>query len=301
MSKELKIGIFAVAILVVSFFMINYLRGEDIFNREIEVTSRFDQLEGLVASAPVYIKGYKAGKVIEVTYDKNTEDFEVTCSVSKDFRIPEDSRMTIYSVDIMGGKGVRIDLGTSAQSVQDGGTLAPYFEPGLMDGLAGGVGPLLEKVSNTLDSLSVTVAGVNKMLSDENQASFRGTLAHLERTMANVSAVSATVEGKSDELEDFMENLSALSHKLGAIADKADTAVGGVSDLVASLNESDIQSIVTSFKVLLENINDPDGTIRKLLVDNSVYDSVDALLSDVDTLIRKIQENPKKYIKISVF
>lgn len=301
MSKELKIGIFAVAILVVSFFMINYLRGEDIFNREIEVTSRFDQLEGLVASAPVYIKGYKAGKVSEVTYDKNTEDFEVTCSVSKDFRIPEDSRMTIYSVDIMGGKGVRIDLGTSAQSVQDGGTLAPYFEPGLMDGLAGGVGPLLEKVSNTLDSLSVTVAGVNKMLSDENQASFRGTLAHLERTMANVSAVSATVEGKSDELEDFMENLSALSHKLGAIADKADTAVGGVSDLVTSLNESDIQSIVTSFKVLLENINDPDGTIGKLLVDNSVYDSVDALLSDVDTLIRKIQENPKKYIKISVF
>lgn len=301
MSKELKIGIFAVAILVVSFFMINYLRGEDIFNREIEVTSRFDQLEGLVASAPVYIKGYKAGKVSEVTYDKNTEDFEVTCSVSKDFRIPEDSRMTIYSVDIMGGKGVRIDLGTSAQSVQDGGTLAPYFEPGLMDGLAGGVGPLLEKVSNTLDSLSVTVAGVNKMLSDENQASFRGTLAHLERTMANVSAVSATVEGKSDELEDFIENLSALSHKFGAIADKADTAVGGVSDLVASLNESDIQSIVTSFKVLLENINDPDGTIGKLLVDNSVYDSVDALLSDVDTLIRKIQENPKKYIKISVF
>lgn len=301
MSKELKIGIFAVAILVVSFFMINYLRGEDIFNREIEVTSRFDQLEGLVASAPVYIKGYKAGKVSEVTYDKNTEDFEVTCSVSKDFRIPEDSRMTIYSVDIMGGKGVRIDLGTSAQSVQDGGTLAPYFEPGLMDGLAGGVGPLLEKVSNTLDSLSVTVAGVNKMLSDENQESFRGTLAHLERTMANVSAVSATVEGKSDELEDFMENLSALSHKFGAIADKADTAVGVVSDLVASLNESDIQSIVTSFKVLLENINDPDGTIGKLLVDNSVYDSVDALLSDVDTLIRKIQENPKKYIKISVF
>ncbi len=301
MSKELKIGIFAVAILVVSFFMINYLRGEDIFNREIEVTSRFGQLEGLVASAPVYIKGYKAGKVSEVTYDKNTEDFEVTCSVSKDFRIPEDSRMTIYSVDIMGGKGVRIDLGTSAQSVQDGGTLAPYFEPGLMDGLAGGVGPLLEKVSNTLDSLSVTVAGVNKMLSDENQESFRGTLAHLERTMANVSAVSATVEGKSDELEDFIENLSALSHKFGAIVDKADTAVGGVSDFVASLNESDIQSIVTSFKVLLENINDPDGTIGKLLVDNSVYDSVDALLSDVDTLIRKIQENPKKYIKISVF
>ena len=72
MSKELKIGVFAVTVLVASFFMLNYLRGEDIFNREIEVSSRFEELEGLVASAPVYIKGYKAGKVSEVNYDRNT-------------------------------------------------------------------------------------------------------------------------------------------------------------------------------------------------------------------------------------
>ena len=49
------------------------------------------------------------------------------------------------------------------------------------------------------------------------------------------------------------------------------------------------------------NMNDPDGTIGKLFVDNSVYDSVDALLSDVDILVKKIQENPKKYIRLSVF
>ena len=58
MSKEVKIGTFAVTILVASFFLINYLRGEDIFNREIEISSRFENVEGLVASAPVFIKGY---------------------------------------------------------------------------------------------------------------------------------------------------------------------------------------------------------------------------------------------------
>ena len=61
MSKEVKIGSFAVAILVASFFLINYLRGEDIFNREIEVSSRFETVEGLVASAPVFVQGYNAG------------------------------------------------------------------------------------------------------------------------------------------------------------------------------------------------------------------------------------------------
>ena len=59
-SKEFKIGFFAIAVLVVSFFLINYLRGEDIFNKEIEVSARFGKVEGLVPSAPVFIKGYKA-------------------------------------------------------------------------------------------------------------------------------------------------------------------------------------------------------------------------------------------------
>lgn len=301
MKKEFKLGLFAVIIMVASFFLINYLRGEDIFNKEMELVSRYENVEGLVASAPVFIKGYKAGKVTEVVYDSDTEDFKVVCSVSKDFRIPADSRMTIYAVDIMGGKGIRIDLGQAEASAQDGDSLTPAFEAGLMDGLAGSMGPLLEKVGNTLDSLSVTVSGVNRMLSDENQAAFKHTLAHLERTMSNVSNISDSVEGKSDELEAFIDDLSVLSGKFGSIADKVDTTMGDVSSMVSALDENDIKEIVSSFRTLLENINDPDGTIGKLLVDNSVYESVDELLSDVDTLVKKIQENPKKYIKISVF
>ena len=85
------------------------------------------------------------------------------------------------------------------------------------------------------------------------------------------------------------------------MVEKADSLVGGASDFMATLNESDIAAVVESFKALLENINDPDGSIGKLLVDGSVYDSVDELLTDVDLLVKKIQENPKKYLKISVF
>ena len=96
MSKELKIGVFAVTILIVSYFLINYLRGEDIFNNEIELSSRYENVEGLLPSAPVYIKGYKAGKVSEVLYVPETGDFKVTCSIDKDFMIPTDSRMTIH-------------------------------------------------------------------------------------------------------------------------------------------------------------------------------------------------------------
>lgn len=301
MSKELKIGVFAVAILIVSYFLINYLRGEDIFNNEIELSSRYENVEGLLPSAPVYIKGYKAGKVSEVLYVPETGDFKVTCSIDKDFMIPTDSRMTIYSVDIMGGKGVRIDLGHSEEAAEDGGILEPAFEAGLMDGLARGVGPLIEKVSSTLDSLSVTIGGVNRLLSDGNQASITRTLAHLEKTMSSLGRLAGSFEGKSDELEAVIDNMAVLSERLKSISVKADSTIDGVDTIVTSLSESDLVGVVASLNSLLESMNDPEGTIGKLFVDDSVYDSVDSLLNDVDILIRKIQENPKKYLRISVF
>lgn len=300
-KKELKIGIFVVVVLVASFFVINYLRGRDLFNREIEVVSYFETVDGLAESAPVTIKGYKAGKVTAVEYLSGEGNFKVVCSVLKEFEIPSDSRMTIYATDIMGSKGVKIDLGKSEQMISDGQTIEPAFEAGLLDGLASQVTPLLQKVNNTIDSLTVTVSGINALLSEANQTSISNTLVHLERTMKDVSAVAASIEGRSDDLNAFITNLSTLSAKLNSIVEKVDGTVDGVNDVIGEIHEADLEGVVESFHSLLKNINDPDGTIGKLLVDGSVYDSLDALLTDVDSLVRKIEENPKKYMKLSVF
>ena len=287
MKKELKIGIFVVSVIVASFFVLNYLRGEDIFDREYKLMSRYDNVEGLVASSPVYIKGFKAGKVIDVSYDTDKGDFVVKCSVSKDFVIPSDSKMFIYGVDIMGTKGVKIDLGTSDVAISDGQYLSSGFEAGLMDSVAGNITPLLE--------------GVNRLLSESNQSSLSRTLMHVEKTMANLRSLSSAINGKSAEITALVDNLYDFSSKLGALTEKVDTAMTGVGEIIQTVNDSDINGVITSFKTLLDNINDPDGSICKLMNSDSVYNSVDSLLSDVNVLVNKIQENPRKYLKISVF
>lgn len=300
-AKELKIGIFVVVILTASFFLVNYLRGEDIFNKEYKITGKYENVEGLVPSAPVFIKGFKAGKVTEVNYITEDGEFEVVCSVSSSFPVPTDSKMVIYAVDLMGGKGVKIALGEAEESAEDGAQLETAFEAGLVDELGASIKPLLAKVGNTLDSLSVLVSGVNTMLSEENVRRIDGTLANLEKTMASVKGIAATINGKSAELEAFMDNLSAFSGKLEGLSEKVDTTITGFNGVVDQLNEADIKGLVASFKELVENINDPDGSINKLMKDDSVYNSVDSLLNDVNILVKKIQENPRKYLKISVF
>ena len=300
-SKEFKIGGFVVVVLVVSFFVINYLRGVDIFNREIVVSSRFDDLEGLVESAPVYIKGYKAGKVSDVSYCPEDSGFTVTCSISKEFAVPADSRMVIYGVDIMGGKGIRIDLGESEQMIPDGGVLQGDCEADMLSSLSDGLTPLLSKVNTTLDSLAVTVSSVNQTLSEQNRISISNTLRHLEMTMADVNGIAEGLGGRSEQINAFIDDLGDIADRIVVLTEKADTLVGNLAGITGSVSEADIRELVSSFKTVLENINDPDGTVGKLLVDGSVYDSLDSLLSDVDSLVNKIQENPRKYIKISVF
>lgn len=301
MKKELKIGIFAVTVLAVSFFVLNYLRGEDIFNREAEYVSSYSNVEGLVASAPVYIKGYKAGKVTDVIYEASEDRFYVTCSVSKQFAVPADSKMMIYSVDIMGGKGVRLDLGDAVEMAADGDTLASGFEAGLMDGLSSEIGPLLSKVGMAVDSLSVTISGVNGILTEKNRSRISNSLANLEHTLANVKDISANIDGKSEQIDVFIDNLAALSTQLGALVAKADSTMVGASKFIGSVNEADIAGTVESLKRLVDNISNPEGSVGRLLTEDDVYNSVDSLLSDIDDLISKIKENPKKYLKISVF
>lgn len=301
MTKEFRIGVFVVAVLAVTFFVINFLRGKDLLGREMEVRAYYDNVEGLLPSAPVYIKGYKAGAVTDVVYQPEDGRFEVLCSIQKRFTVPADSKMVIYGVDIMGGKGVRIDLGTSGTAVSGGAELEGTYEPDLMSALSAGIAPLLEKVTGAVDTISNVASGINRILAEADPQSISRSLAHLERTMSNVEHLSGRIDGKSEELATLIENLSSVSVKLGAVMEKADTAMTNVAGVTAALNESDIAGIAASFRQLLDKLQDPDGSLGKLLSDDSVYNSVDSLLADIDSLVKKIEESPKKYIKISVF
>lgn len=300
-SKELKIGIFVVLVLVMSFLVINFLRQKDLFNRDLDISARYGNIQGLTVSAPVSIKGYKAGAVSDITYDAGTGTFIVTCSVRKYFNLPEDTRMVIYSADIMGSKGVELVPGTSDVLLEDGAEIQGEIRTDLLESLKGDIVPLVGKVSAAVDSLNVTVGNINRALDDENLAGITSAIRHLDRTMANVEHISSVLDGRSEEIDALLANLGSMSSTLTSVVEKADSAMTDIGGVAATLNESDIEGLVSSFRSLLASIQDPDGTIGKLITDGKVYDSFESLLSDIDSLVKKIEENPKKYIRISVF
>ena len=301
LNREFKIGCFVLTVLAVSFFVINFLRGKDIFNREISIAASYDNVEGLVPSDPVYIKGYKAGSVSSVEYNPETDRFDVICSVLKKFRIPADSKMTIYSRDIMGGKAIRIDQGKSSVNVSDGDSLASDVQPDMLASVAEQITPLLARVSDMVENLDSVTSSVNSVLSRENRDGIASIIQNLERTVAEAEKISSAVGDRSGKLGLFIDNLTQLGGKLDSIAVKADRSMSDVNTVTAALSRSDIEGLAVSFKELLESMRNPDGTFGRLLSEDEIYESVSSLVEEADSLLKKIQENPKKYIRISVF
>ncbi len=300
-QKEIKIGIFVVVILVGSFFVINYLRGKDIFNREIEIKGYFEDVAGLVPSAVVQYRGFKAGQVSSVEYCPETDNFEVVCAIGKQFRIPADSKMTIFSTSIMGGKGILLETGSSGNMVKDGDELPVGVQADLVESLASNIGPIMSGLEDMLVKLDSTIAGVNALLGEENRGNITHAVADLKKTMTNVAALTSSLNSRSSDITAFISELGNISVSLASVVDKADVAMDGLGKFAENLGKSDIDALVNSVTNLSESIQNPEGSIGKFLHEGNIYNSADSLVNELNDLISKIKENPKKYMKITVF
>ncbi len=300
-SREFKIGAFVVIVLALTFFVINFLRGKDLFNQEMDVVARFENVNGLLPAAPLTVRGFKAGAVTDVEYDRDRDDFVVTCSVKREFRIPKDSRLVICSTDIMGGKGTRIDLGSSSELLEDGGELVSGLDGDLIASLSEHIGPLMEGLSSAFIQVNELLGNVNDVLCEETKEDIGRTLKHARAMMAHLEKVSGRMERKMPEVESFISGLSTLSEQLGTVVSSADSAMVNVRDITAEVKEMDLGATLDSLNQLLKEIQNPEGTIGRVLKDGQLYDSVDSLVVNLTDLVRKMQENPKKYMRISVF
>ena len=296
MKRETKIGVFAALVLLSTFLIINYLRGSDVFDKEITLISHYPEIEGLEPSNPVIIKGYKAGSVSRVSYNPETGMFDVAISVLKKISIPEDSKMIIHSVDLMGGKGIRIDLGTSSVMAGNKDELQSGYAPDLVSSLTNLIGPLIEKLSGMLDSLGTTAENLNRILLAVDESKVKSSIAHLEGTLSNVDRFSGMLAGNAESVDSLIANLQDVSARLVTICGGAHRAV----DNVGKVAEADLQGLVASLKALSDRLNSTEGSIGRLVNDPEAYDSLNSLLSDVDSLVKRIEADPKKYLKFKV-
>lgn len=301
LSRVQATGLFVLLTLIVTFAVINFLRGEDLFNRTTTYYANFSNVDGLAVTGPVYIKGLKVGMVEGIEYEMEKDIFEVEFKVKSKFRIPVNSVAEIYSADIMGSKALRVALGDSKTYAGGGDTLAANFVPDMITSLLAEFGPMKVQVEHLLGNLNRTLDNVNNLLDSAATEQLQGSFANLNSTLANTSKLSGTLKDMAPQLQEIVENLQLLSDGLGQSAGDIQGSLENVNEITSQLSKADLGKAVESLRNLSEKLQDPQGSVGKLLSTDSLHNSVDNLIKDLDILIQKITENPKKYIKVSVF
>lgn len=301
LSRVQAIGLFVLLTLIVTFAVINFLRGEDIFNRSTTYYAKFSNVDGLAVTGPVYVKGLKVGMVEGIEYDMERDIFEVEFKVKSQFKVPGNSVAEIYSADIMGSKAMRVVFGDSKTYAKGGDTLSANYVPDMVATLLSEIGPLKMQAEALLVNLNRTLDNVNMLLDSAARKDLQGSFANLNRTLANASQLSAALNGISPELEEIMENLEVLAKGLGQSAGDIQGSLANVNEITSQLSQAELGKAVESLRSLSEKLQDPNGSMGKLMATDSLHRAVNNLLQDVDILVQRITENPKKYIKVSVF
>ena len=201
----------------------------------------------------------------------------------------------------MGGKGILLETGESADIAKDGDELSVAVQADLVESLAANIGPIMDALDSALVKLDKTLGAVNNLLGEENRGNITLAIADLKRTMTNVAALTGSLNSRSSDIETFISELGAVSIKLASIVEKADGAMDDLGKFAGNLEKSDIEGLVKSITNLSESIQNPDGSMGKFLHDGNIYNSADSLINELNDLISKMKENPKKYMKISVF
>lgn len=298
-NKSIRIGLFVLITLIATFLLINFLKGNDFLKGKHTYYTYFEQVEGLNPASAVYIRGFKAGSLKGIDYLREEGRFKVEISIKEDFLIPEDSRAVLFSADILGGRAIRILEGTSPKAAKNGSTLPGEIIPDALGSLMNALPTVAQDASMLMSDLRQTLSHVNRMLGEESQAHLSNILRHLEDTSRQLNSLTAAVD--QQQIHQIVTNISQISNRLDSTMITTNRAMQHVEEMAGQLSQAELDQLVGSLKNLSDGLQNPEGSFGKLMHNDSLHHSVVGLVGSLDSLIQKIEENPKKYLKISVF
>ena len=308
-SKELIIGVCVILALVILFFGINYLKGINLFKPANFYVVEYDNVGGLETAAAVTINGYKVGQVREIDFNfEHPGKIKVTLALSENLRVPEDSRAVIEN-SLLGGPSIVIRIGTSPKMIPVGGVIKGGTATDLMSRVNDEVLPTVTNILPTLDSLMVdlnsTAANINTL---SGHPALMTSVNRLDEITANIAALSGQLKNSlGTSVPGLMRNAHSITVNLDSMSRNMAQLSYNLKNLPVDATMEDLNVIMGNLKglsanleTLSDNLNNPEGTVGKMMNDPQLYNNLQRVTADIDSLIVDIKRNPKRYISIKL-
>ena len=288
-TKEVRIGIAGIAALCILVYGINYLKGINMFKPSSYFYVKFQNVNGLTKSSPVFADGFRVGIVRDLYYDY-TQPGKVVAEIDVDpeLRIPKGSTAEL-AAEMLGGVKMNLLLANNPrEKYQIGDTIPGVLNNGMMESVA----KLMPQIESMLPKLDSILTSLNNIVGDK---SIPSTLHSIETTTANLAVVSSQMKGL------MSKDIPQLTGKLNTIGDNFVAISGNLKEIDYSAIFQKVDATLANVKMITEKLNSKDNTIGLLFNDPALYNNLNATTENAASLLEDLKAHPKRYGHFSLF
>lgn len=298
MKNEVKTGLLVILGIGLFIFGYNYLKSNDLFVNDRTFYAVYDDVEGVVNGTPVTVNGYPVGSITDISFfKKNT--LLVKFRVENDIKFSINSLAQIYETGLIGGKALAIiPAMDNSRIAVSRDTLNSSIAPGLTDLVNEKLTPLQENIEMMIVSANNVLEKINSVFDDSTRANLRTSVSDFSETISDLKETSSLIKSIAEK------NKLSINNSLKNINEISDN----LSSITGDINNSDLEKTLLNLKsssdnlsIILKNINSGNGTLSKLILNDSLFNNLNNASESIDLLLEDIRLNPKRYIHFSVF
>lgn len=294
-TKEFIIGLSVIVAALVLFFGIEFLKGINLFRPANYYYAYYSNVDGLAVASPVQVNGYKVGQVREIIYDyENPGKIKVLLAMDKKVSIPVDSYAEMGQT-MLSGAFINLKMGTSPKKLAVGGEIPSGAASGLMESLSNEVMPAIGRIMPKIDSL---LSNLNTLVADP------ALLQSIQRLDGITGNVLGMTEGLSNtmrrDIPVVMRDARSITHQIDSVSANLLGLSITLRQLPIATTMANVNDITANLSKFSAKLNSSTSTLGRLTDDDELYQRLNQVSADIDSLIVDIKRNPKRYISIKL-
>ena len=289
-KKEVQIGLLAILAVALAYVGINFLKGIEIFKKSTTYYAHFDNLSSVTVATPVLVSGFKVGTVRSVSFDY-ARGYGATVELSLDphVRITPESQVRIKVNPLSGSELVLRIEPHGARFLAEGDTIPSISPEG--DLLSVATDKILPAVANMMPTITATLERLNALMNDKN----------IDSTLLGLNLASQQLHSMVAGLNQTTRRLDPVISNVGQVTSNLATFSGQLSSMHLDSLMQSLQSTTAQLQQVSMQLRSKDNTAGLLLNDPALYLRLDSLVRSADVLMRDLKENPKRYVRLSIF
>ena len=282
-KAEIKVGITVLTALIILIWAFGWAKNYNLGSSQKELQVRFDNIAGLEIGDRVTINGIRKGTVESFRNEKNYVVVKTLMDSDSDIR--EDAQFTILMLDLMGGKKIEINPGTSQIPVDYSQIQNGYFSGDISTAMA-----MLSSVQNDLvdviKEVKISLNNVNEIFSDKEFSN------NVKTSFQNITELSnqlnqLIVSNKEDisALINSSKNLTESANSL--ITENKEQLAESLKRLNEFINNSD--TLVLKIDESISEIKNKENNLGKILYDENFLKGLTETLDQVKELTKLLK------------